>query len=124
MKKKDNGELTLLQKYRIRRALKDPVLFAEQILGVSLWEREVEILRSIKKQRRTAVKACHGVGKTFTIAIATLWWLARHPERYRADDLSDATPGEDPVVVGNPSLGQTGKSAFSEAQDNRAQIQG
>jgi hypothetical protein len=43
MKKKDNGELTLLQKYRIRRALKDPVLFAEQILGVSLWEREVEI---------------------------------------------------------------------------------
>jgi hypothetical protein len=80
MKKQDNGDLTLLQKYRIRRALKDPVLFAEQILGVSLWEREVEILRSIKKQRRTAVRACHDVGKTFTIAIATLWWLARHPE--------------------------------------------
>jgi hypothetical protein len=80
MKKKDNGDLTLLQKYGIRRALKHPDLFAEQILGVSLWEREVEILQSIKKQRRTAVKACHGIGKTFTIAIATLWWLARHPE--------------------------------------------
>jgi len=80
MKKKDNGELTMLQKYRIRRALKDPVLFANEILGVSLWQREVEILRSIKKQRRTAVKACHGVGKTFVLAVATLWWLARFRE--------------------------------------------
>ena len=26
------------------------------------------------------MKACHGVGKTFTLAIATLWWLARYPE--------------------------------------------
>ena len=26
------------------------------------------------------MKACHGVGKTFTIAVAALWWLARYPE--------------------------------------------
>ena len=26
------------------------------------------------------MKACHGVGKTFTLAVATLWWLARYPD--------------------------------------------
>ena len=26
------------------------------------------------------MKACHGVGKTFTLAVAALWWLARYPE--------------------------------------------
>jgi hypothetical protein len=80
MKTKNSGELSELQKSFIKKALNDPVLFANHILGVSLWEREVEILQSIRSQRRTAVKACHSVGKTFTLAIATLWWLARYPE--------------------------------------------
>jgi phage terminase large subunit len=80
MKTKNSGELSEQQKSFIRKALNDPVLFANYILGVSLWEREVEILQSIRTQRRTAVKACHSVGKTFTLAIATLWWLARYPE--------------------------------------------
>src|SRR6202035_973199 len=47
---------------------------------VSLWDREAEILQSIKTNRRTAVKACHGVGKTFSLAHAALWWLARYRE--------------------------------------------
>src|SRR5262249_12965327 len=29
---------------------------------------------------RTAVKACHASGKTFSAAIAVLWWLARYRE--------------------------------------------
>src|ERR1700674_2382344 len=60
--------------------IKDPVLFATRILGANLWEREVEILRSIKQRRHTAIKACHGVGKTFTLAHAALWWLARYDD--------------------------------------------
>src|SRR6266851_3364415 len=58
--------------------INDPVLFATRILRANLWEREVEILRSIQHHRRTAIKACHGVGKTFTLAHAVLWWLARY----------------------------------------------
>ena len=80
MKKKNNGELSAQQKSFVRKTLNDPVLFANHILGASLWEREVEILQSIRTQRRTAVKACHGVGKTFTLAVSALWWLARYPE--------------------------------------------
>ncbi len=61
-----------------RILFRDPVLFARHILGVQLWARQREILRAIRKHRRTAIKASHGTGKTFTLAIAVLWWLTRH----------------------------------------------
>jgi hypothetical protein len=77
---KSNYELSAEQISFVKAVVRDPVLFANQFLGVSLWDREAEILQSIKDHRRTAVKACHGVGKTFTLAIATLWWLARYRE--------------------------------------------
>src|SRR6266446_3928315 len=80
MTTKSNPELSADQKSFVRNVVSDPVLFAKHVLGVSLWEREAEILQSIKDHRRTAVKACHGVGKTFTLAIAALWWLARYRE--------------------------------------------
>jgi phage terminase large subunit len=80
MKTKNNHQLSEQQKEFVRNIVSDPALFATHILGVSLWDREAEILQSIKASRRTAVKACHGVGKTFTLAVATLWWLARYPE--------------------------------------------
>jgi len=80
MKTKNSSLTAKEQATFAKKVLNDPVLFAKKILSVELWEREVEILQSIKTHRRTAVKACHGVGKTFTIAIATLWWLARYPD--------------------------------------------
>jgi phage terminase large subunit len=80
MKTTINCELSTAQKAFVRKLVQDPVLFARHILGVELWEREVEILRSIKDHRRTAMKACHSVGKTFTLAVAALWWLARYKE--------------------------------------------
>ena len=78
--KTEQDQLTAEQKASARRVVSDPVLFARHILGVSLWERQAEILRAIQTRRRTAIKACHGVGKTFTLAVATLWWLARYEQ--------------------------------------------
>jgi phage terminase large subunit len=80
MKTKRNQELSAEQIAYVKDVVSDPILFAENILGVQLWEREAEILQSIKSHRRTAVKAAHSVGKTFTLAIAALWWLARYRE--------------------------------------------
>jgi phage terminase large subunit len=76
--KKD--QLTLNQGKSLESLLKDPVLFATRTLGANLWAREVEILRSIQLHRHTAIKACHGVGKTFTLAHAVLWWLVRYED--------------------------------------------
>jgi hypothetical protein len=70
--------MTCEQQNSAQIVIKDPVLFTTHIMGANLWEREVEILRSIRHQRRTAIKACHGVGKTFTLAQAALWWLVRY----------------------------------------------
>jgi hypothetical protein len=63
-----------------QEVIRDPVLFAQHVLGVELWDAEIEILRAIETNRRVAIKACHGVGKSFTLAIATLWWLVRWPD--------------------------------------------
>jgi phage terminase large subunit len=75
-----NDGLTPEQIAMFKNVVRDPVLFASHVLGLDLWPREAEILRSIKTQRRTAIKACHSVGKTFTLAVAALWWLARYRE--------------------------------------------
>ncbi len=80
MKTKNSGEeLTPEQKASGKSVVVDPVQFASHILGVELWDHEIEIVRSIKEHRRTAVKASHGIGKTFTLAVEALWWLARYP---------------------------------------------
>jgi phage terminase large subunit len=74
------SDLNADQKAYVRRVVSDPVLFATHLLGAELWEREAEILRSIQTNRRTAIRACHGAGKTYSLALAALWWLARYPQ--------------------------------------------
>lgn len=54
----------------------DPVRFARDILGVSLWSRQAEIVRAIVKHDRVAVKSGHKVGKTRLCAIVALWFAS------------------------------------------------
>lgn len=61
---------------RQTRYRSDPVLWAEEVLGVVLWSKQKEILRSLAVNKRTAVKSCHSIGKTYTSAIAACWWVA------------------------------------------------
>lgn len=61
----------VFEKYR-----DDPVGFAVDILGITPWERQVEILKSIARHPKVAVRSGHKVGKTNSIAIAALWWYA------------------------------------------------
>lgn len=57
---------------------KKPLLFNEQILGGELWEKEREILESVRDNKETAVRSCHASGKTYTAARVVLWWLCSH----------------------------------------------
>jgi len=59
---------------------KDPVKFCDKILGVRLWEKQVEIAKSVIKNRNTIVEASKGVGKSYLCAALTCWWMTIHPD--------------------------------------------
>lgn len=72
--------LTVTQaKTVLSRAQRDPVWWVREVLGDTLWEKQVEILEAVRDYERTAVASCHGAGKSFTAARAALWFLCNHP---------------------------------------------
>lgn len=59
---------------------RDPLWFAETFLGVFLWSKQREALLSVRDHERTAVRSCHGIGKTFLAAVVVLWFLCSFPQ--------------------------------------------
>lgn len=53
----------------------DPQFFIRDCLGETLWSKQREIAASVRDNGRTAVRSCHGAGKTFTAARIALWFL-------------------------------------------------
>lgn len=70
--------LAIETELRRRQYLEDPGLWAQEALGSYLWSAQQRILRSIRDHRKTAVKSCHGPGKSFTAASAVAHWIANH----------------------------------------------
>jgi len=69
---------------RWARFVNDPVGFVTEGLGEDAWSKQVEILESLRDNRRTAVPACHAPGKSHIAARAIAWWVAVHgPETVR-----------------------------------------
>src|SRR5712692_450707 len=62
------------------RVIQDPTRFASVMLGHYVWSKQCDILQSVATHARTAVKACHASGKTFTAAEAVLWWITRYTD--------------------------------------------
>ncbi len=63
-----------------RRYRADPAAFCREVLGGDApWSRQLEVLESVRDHRRTAVRSGHGVGKSWTVARAALWWLYTRP---------------------------------------------
>jgi hypothetical protein len=58
-----------------RQYFEDPVLWASERLGDTLWSAQRRIIESVRKHRRTAVMSCHEIGKSYIAALATAWWL-------------------------------------------------
>jgi len=57
----------------------DPVTFVEEVFGEYPDKYQQEILRSVAKYPRVAVRSGHGIGKTWTAARSALWFLLTHP---------------------------------------------
>lgn len=58
----------------------DPARFVDAVLGHDIWTMQAQILRSVRDNRRTAVKACHSSGKTYVASEAVLWWLHQYED--------------------------------------------
>lgn len=72
----------------------DPVAWTQNRIGEFVWSKQAEILRAVVTNRRTAVKSCHGVGKSHIASRIAAWWLDVHP------------PGEAFVVTSAPTYAQ------------------
>jgi hypothetical protein len=67
------------------RYFNHPDLWARDMLGVTLWSKQREIANSLIHSKNTAVKAGHGVGKSFLVAVLTCWWIdTRAPDVFVA----------------------------------------
>lgn len=64
--------------YLYQRALTDPEWWVRSVLGHTPWSKQIEILESVRDNRATAVKSCHGAGKSFSAADVALWYLYTH----------------------------------------------
>ena len=74
--------------------LAHPVNWMEDRLGEYLWSAQKEIVHSVRDNRYTAVKSCHGIGKSHIAARLVAWWVESHP------------PGEAFVVTTAPTGAQ------------------
>lgn len=69
---------SVTQTYDAASASRDPITWAE-LRGVELWSKQREVMASVRDNRRTAVRAGHGVSKSFTASLLAAWWVTTHP---------------------------------------------
>ncbi|MGV3616113.1 MAG: hypothetical protein ACO1SV_12325 [Fimbriimonas sp.] len=74
-------DLRRLREERLRRIYaRDPVLYADQVLGATYWEKQQEAARALAEHKRVLVKASHGVGKTHLAGGLVNWFFdTRNP---------------------------------------------
>ena len=53
---------------------KNPVIFCKEILGVNLWQKQREIIESVRDNSRTTVRSCSAMGKTKVAACTSMWF--------------------------------------------------
>jgi len=54
----------------------DPIAWVHHEAKQETWSKQNEIYTAVRDHRYTAVKSCHGPGKSFTAANVVAWWLA------------------------------------------------
>ena len=58
---------------QFRQYRSDPVGFASDILGLSLWARQQEGVEAIQQHDRVVERSGHGIGKTLQVSCIALW---------------------------------------------------
>lgn len=64
----------------LKKSKEDPLFFIKNVLGITTtWEKQHEIIYSVRDNQNTTVKSCHGAGKSFISATTVIWFLVTHP---------------------------------------------
>ena len=63
------------QKKLMRLWVARPEVFFKDVLGWTPWEKQIEILHSIRDNKETMVQSCHAAGKSWLAAGIVIWWL-------------------------------------------------
>ena len=59
----------------LNKAQSDPVWFVKEVLNTIPWEKQIQIIESVRDHPRTAVRSCHGIGKSWIAGQVILWFL-------------------------------------------------
>lgn len=85
-------------------------LWAREVGGYHMWSSQREVAESLAKNQNVAVKAGHGVGKSWLAAIAICWWIdTRYPDCF--------------VASTAPSTAQIGAIVWREIHGIRARVE-
>jgi len=57
---------------------KNPVAFIYMLQVANILPYQAEIIQSLVDHKRTIVRSGHGLGKTFIMALAAVWWMCTH----------------------------------------------
>jgi hypothetical protein len=60
----------------------NPTAWVHAVAKSDTWSKQDEIYNSVRDHRYTAVKSCHGPGKSFTAAHVVAWWLNTKPDAF------------------------------------------
>ena len=83
-------------------AMEDPVWFVNDYLGRPTFDKQDEIILSVRDNRRTAVKGANSSGKDYQSGDIVLWWLFTHLAGI--------------AVVYGPTMRQVSEIIWSEAR--------
>ena len=62
----------------LKKCKEDPVFFCEKVLGVHPWQKQKEIMYSVRDNPNTIVVSANAQGKSWVSAAIVLWWLFTH----------------------------------------------
>lgn len=79
------GQREIKRKQDSATYFNDPSAWSQYMLGITLWSKQAEIAKSVVHNKSVAVKAGHGVGKSWLAAILIVWWIdTRYPAAFVA----------------------------------------
>jgi hypothetical protein len=56
----------------------DPCGYCQHVLGVELWDKQVEIVSALVKHKRVLVRSANAIGKSYIAACLALWFYETH----------------------------------------------